>query len=248
MRLGMLTPSSNTVLEPMTARLLARAPDITAHFQRLRVLQIGLDPALSAQFDTGPMVAAAELLADAKVHSLCWNGTSGAWLGLEADHAICAAATAATGIPCTSATLALHDALAALGVRRVGLVTPYVGDVQAAIVARLAARGIATVAERHLDDPGNYSFADHSADRVDALVREVVWSRPEAIIIHCTNFRGTEGAPAIEAATGIPVLDSIAVALWGAMRAAGAPTAPLAAHGRVFRLEPDDVRPNRPTA
>lgn len=247
-RLGMLTPSSNTVLEPMTARLLARTPDITAHFQRLKVLQIGLDPALSAQFDTGPMVAAAELLADAKVHSLCWNGTSGAWLGLEADHAICAAATAATGIPCTSATLALHDALAALGATRVGLVTPYVADVQAAIVARLAARGIATIAERHLEDPGNYSFADHSAARVDALVREVAAARPEAIIIHCTNFRGTEGAPAIEAETGIPVLDSIAVALWGAMRAAGAPTAPLAAHGRVFTLARDDLRPDGPEA
>jgi maleate isomerase len=235
-RLGMMTPSSNTVLEPMTARLLAGTPGITAHFQRLRVLQIGLDPALSAQFDAAPMVAAAELLADAKVHALCWNGTSGAWLGIEADQAIAAAATAATGIPCTTATLALHDALAALGARRVGLVTPYVAEVQEAIVARLAARGIATVAERHLEDPGNYSFAEHAAARVDTLVREVAAARPEAIVIHCTNFRGTEGAAAIEAETGIPVLDSIAVSLWGALRAAGADPAPLAPHGRVFTL------------
>ncbi|HEY4252988.1 MAG TPA: Asp/Glu/hydantoin racemase [Roseomonas sp.] len=235
-RLGMLTPSSNTVLEPSTARLLAGLPRVTAHFQRLRVLQIGLDPALSAQFDTGPMVAAAELLADARVHALCWNGTSGAWLGTEADHAICAAVAGATGIPCTTATLALHDALVALSATRVGLVTPYVAEVQAAIIARLAARGITTIAERHLEDPGNYSFAEHPASRVDALVREVAAARPEAVIIHCTNFRGTDGAAAIEAETGVPVLDSIAVALWGAMRAAGAPTAPLAAHGRVFGL------------
>ena len=237
-RLGMFTPSSNTVLEPETARLLAGTPQITAHFQRLRVLQIGLDPALSAQFDTGPMVAAAELLADAKVHALCWNGTSGAWLGLAADRAICAAATAATALPCTTATLALHDALGLLGARRVALVTPYVAEIQEAIIANFDALGIATVAERHLEDPGNYSFAEHTAARVDGLVREVADARPDAIIIHCTNFRGTPGAARIEAETGIPVLDSIAVSLWGALRAAGAPSAPLARHGRLFTLGP----------
>jgi maleate isomerase len=235
-RLGMLTPSSNTVLEPATARLLAEAPHITAHFQRLRVLQIGLDPGLAAQFDTAPMVEAAGFLADAKVHALCWNGTSGSWLGLDADRAVCAAATAATAIPCTTATLALHEALARLGARRIALVTPYLREIQDAIVAEFAAAGITTIVERHLDDPGNYSFADHPASRVDALVREVAADCPDAIIINCTNFRGTEGAAVIEAETGIPVLDSIAVSLWGALRAAGADTAPLARHGRLFTL------------
>ncbi|MBR0655849.1 Asp/Glu/hydantoin racemase [Roseomonas arctica] len=235
-RLGMLTPSSNTVLEPATAWLLAGTPHTTAHFQRLRVLRIGMDPALNAQFDTAPMVAAAEFLADAQVHALCWNGTSGSWLGLDADRAFCAAATAATGLPCITATLALHDALAALGARRIALVTPYLAEIQDAIVANFAAAGIATIAERHLEDPGNFSFAGHPAAKVDALVREVAAERPDAIIIHCTNFRGTEGAAAIEAETGVPVLDSIAVSLWGALRAAGAPTAPLARHGRLFTL------------
>jgi maleate isomerase len=221
-RLGMLTPSSNTVLEPLTYALLAGAPQVTAHFQRLRVLSITLDGGSTGQFDTAPMVAAAGMLADAKVHAICWNGTSGAWLGLDADRAVCAAITAATGIPATTATLALHDALRALGARSVGLVTPYLGSVQAAIVANLAAAGYAVPAERHLEDPGNYSFAEHPAARVDALVREVAAARPDAIAIHCTNFRGLPGAPAIEAETGVPVLDSVAVALWGALRAAGA--------------------------
>src|SRR5689334_13494955 len=107
MRLGMLTPSSNTVLEPFTAEMLRDAPGITAHFSCFRVLSIGLDEGQTAQFDPAPVVAAAELLADAKVHSLCWNGTSGAWLGLGADRALAAACTAATGIPATTCTLAL---------------------------------------------------------------------------------------------------------------------------------------------
>src|SRR5690242_21421502 len=65
MRLGRLTPSSNTVLEPFTAEMLRDAPGITAHFSRFRVLSIGLDAGQSAQFDPAAVVAVAELLADA---------------------------------------------------------------------------------------------------------------------------------------------------------------------------------------
>lgn len=232
-RLGMLTPSSNTVLEPATAALLADTPRITAHFQRLRVLSISLEGGSTGQFDVAPMVAAAGMLADAQVHALCWNGTSGSWLGLDADRGLCAAITAATGIPCTTATLALHDALRALGARRIGLVTPYLASVQAAILEGLGAAGFETVAERHLEDPGNFSFAEHDPALVTRLVREVAAEGCEAIAIHCTNFRGLVAAQAVP---GVAVLDSVAVALWGALRAAGADPAGVPALGVLSRL------------
>jgi maleate isomerase len=232
-RLGMLTPSSNTVLEPATYALLSDTPGITAHFQRLRVLSITLDGGSTGQFDPAPMVAAAEMLADAKVHAICWNGTSGSWLGLEADRALCGAITAATGLPCTTATLALHDALHALGARRIGLVTPYLASVQDAILANLRAEGFTPAAERHLEDPGNYSFAEHPDALVTRLVREVAAEGCDAIAIHCTNFRGLEAAAAV---TDVAVLDSVAVALWGALRAADADPARVAALGRLSRL------------
>lgn len=239
MRLGMLTPSSNTVLEPMTALMLAGTAH-SAHFARLRVLSIGLDATENAQFSHAPMLDAAALLADARVHSLCWNGTSGAWLGLDADRALAAACTAATGIPVTTCTLALMQALEILGAKRVALVTPYLASVQQAIMANLARESLDCVAERHLEDPGNYSFADHSEARVEELVRQVATAegrhRPEAIIIHCTNFRGTRLAARLEAELDVVILDSIAVALWGGLRAAGQPTTDLAAWGRLFAI------------
>jgi maleate isomerase len=60
---------------------------------------------------------------------------------------------------------------------------------------------------------------------------------PEAIVIHCTNFRGTGEVAALEAELGIPVLDSIAVALWASLRLGpgGAAILPrLARWGRLF--------------
>jgi len=236
MRLGMLTPSSNTVLEPTTAAMLAATPGITAHFARLRVLGIALGEAATAQFDPAAMVAAAELLADARVDAICWNGTSGAWLGPAADRAIAEAVTAATAIPATTATLALFAALRLAGARRVALVTPYLATVQAAILATLAAEGFDTVAERHLDDPGNFSFALHEETHIAALLRETAAAQPDAIIVHCTNFRGTRLAPTIEAETGTLVLDSIALALWGALRAARGDPRRIRGWGRLFVL------------
>jgi hypothetical protein len=51
--LGMLTPSSNTVLEPVTAAMLAGLPEVSAHFGRFRVTEIALSRQALGQFDDG---------------------------------------------------------------------------------------------------------------------------------------------------------------------------------------------------
>ena len=83
--LGMLTPSSNTVLEPVTAAMLAGLDDVSAHFSRFPVTEIALSASALAQFDDAPILAAAGLLAHAKVDVIAWNGTSSGWLGFAAD-------------------------------------------------------------------------------------------------------------------------------------------------------------------
>lgn len=65
-RIGVLTPSSNTLLEPITTGMLASLPDVTVHFARFRVTEIALTDAALAQFDTEAVLAAARLLADAR--------------------------------------------------------------------------------------------------------------------------------------------------------------------------------------
>lgn len=219
-RLGMITPSSNTVLEPVTARLLAARPEVTAHFARFRVTEISASAASDAQFDPAPMLAAAELLADAKCDAICWNGTSASWLGIERDRTLCEAIRGRTGIPATTAVLACLDEFGSAGVKRFGLVTPYVEAVQARIVANFAREGFACAAERHLGLRVNFEFAGVSASTVERLVREVAKDKPDAIAILCTNVDGADAADALERELGIPVMDSVAVALRGALRLA----------------------------
>lgn len=233
-RLGMLTPSSNTVLEPATAALLAGLPDVSAHFSRFRVREISLGTNALGQFEAQPIIAAAELLADAKVHSIVWNGTSAGWLGFASDERLCAAISAATGIPAGTSVLALNRIFAQTGVQRFGLVTPYLDEIQERIVANYAAAGYACIAERHLGDPGNYSFAGYDEATVAGLIREVAAARPDAITVFCTNFRGAAVAPALEAETGIPIYDTVATAVWQGLVLAGADPGRIRGHGRLF--------------
>lgn len=236
LRLGMITPSSNTVLEPMTAALLARTPWITAHAARIRVTSISLGDGSLAQFDAEPMLAAARLLADARVGAICWNGTSAGWLGPERDHAMLAAIAAETGLPATSAVLATLDALALLEADGFGLVTPYVAAVQERVRTNFAAAGYLCVADRRLDITDNFAFAEVPEATVERMIREVAAEGAKAVVVLCTNLRGARLADRLEGELGITVLDSVSVALWGAIRAAEADPAVVRGWGRLFRL------------
>ncbi|MGQ7846239.1 maleate cis-trans isomerase family protein [Granulosicoccus sp. 3-233] len=234
-RIGMLTPSSNTVLEPYTSAMFAPlGQDASAHFGRFRVVEISMSEASQSQFVMDPILDAAERLAESNPHLIAWNGTSASWLGLDKDRALCAAITDRTGIPATSTMLAYDDLLRDLKVTRLGLVTPYLGEIQSRIEANYATQGIQIVAEAHLEDKGNYSFATYPAEQVGALVEDVAEARPDAIAIVCTNFRGAPIAERIEQSCGIPVLDSVAVTAAYCLRKTGLDPSRITGWGSVF--------------
>jgi maleate isomerase len=233
--LGMLTPSSNTTLEPVTTQMIAGIPEVSAHFSRFRVTEIALSDKALGQFDDSEILRAAELLAHAKVDVIGWNGTSSGWLGFEADERLCHRITNATGIPACTSVLALNEILRRTDVRRFGLVTPYRDDVQTAIVKNYAACGFDCVAERHLGLQHNFSFSEVGADDIGRMTREVAKERPQAITIFCTNLRGAPLVEALEAELGIPVYDSIATVVWKSLSLAGADPARIKGWGRLFR-------------
>jgi maleate isomerase len=234
--LGMLTPSSNTVLEPLTSAALAGVPDVTAHFSRFVVREISLGKDALSQFDTRPMVDAARLLADAKVHSICWNGTSAGWLGFKADEDLCSEIKAETGIDTCSSVLALNEIFTLTGVTRFGLVTPYLDEIQSAIIGNYRKSGFDCVSERHLKDPGNFSFSEVSEATIARMCREVAAEgKPQALAIFCTNLRGLSIVPQMEAELGLPIYDTVATAIWKSMKIAGADPSRITGWGRLFQ-------------
>lgn len=233
-RIGMLVPSSNTVAEPYTQAMLAATPWITLHVARFRVTRLDLSVSALAQFTAEPLLEAASHLADARMHAICLNATASCYTGLTSDRALVSAIAERTGIPGATAMLGLESLLRGLGARRIGLVTPFLHDVQEATLRVLRAEGWPIVAERHLNDPGNYSFATWPDDTVARLVREVATEGVDCVAIVSTNLRGGLVAPALERELGIPVLDTVATALWAALAAAGADPRHIGGFGRAF--------------
>src|SRR5215216_981149 len=159
-RIGMITPSSNTMVEPLTSAMTAHLlDDLSVHYARIPVTRISLDRGSLDQFERDAMLGAARLLADARVDVICWNGTSGAWKGIAADQAICDAITAETGIPATTGTLAQLEAFRSQGVRRYALAVPYLEDVRDAIVKVYDEAGFACVNSAYLGISTNFAFA-----------------------------------------------------------------------------------------
>lgn len=223
-RIGMITPSSNSCLEPMTYRLLAGRRDVTAHFARLPVQRIALDADSNVQFTPEAMVAAAQQLADAKVDVVVWNGTAGSWLGIDHDRDLARLITDATGIRATTSTLAMLEACRLYDVTRLGLATPYTPDVNEQIVSVYRASGIDVVADA-LGISDNESFARVPPETVAEQLRTVA-PGTDAVGVLCTNVYGAELAEPLEAELGIPVLDSVTVTLWYALLLTGADGAP----------------------
>jgi maleate isomerase len=235
--IAMLTPSSNTVVEPFTCALAQPLfPQVSVHFGRFRVVRIALDSDSNQQFELDPIYQAAELLMDANPEVIAWNGTSASWLGFDTDEKLCATFRERFNIKATSAILSLNRLIEKLGVKRLGLVSPYTDDVQQKIIANYREIGVDTVAESHSGLSENFAFAQVTEEKIAEMCRDVAKSKPDAIVILCTNMRGPMIAADLERELGIPVLDSVAFTLWGCLEETGVPMAALSKYGRMFTV------------
>ena len=233
-RFGVLTPSSNTSLEPLTTALIGQLPDCSVHFSRFKVTDIALSPQALGQFDDSKILAAAELLADARVDVIGWSGTAAGWLGFDTDLRLCERIRERTGIPATTAVLALNELLALGRVAQLGFVTPYTDDVQQKIIDNYRAVGIACPGERHLGITVNFDFAMVAPETLERLIREVASSGCQAITTFCTNLQAAQLAERIEADTGVALLDTVGTTVWGMLRATGIDPRRIQGWGRLF--------------
>ncbi|SPN99078.1 uncharacterized protein DNG_02117 [Cephalotrichum gorgonifer] len=234
-KLGILTPSSNTSLEPLTQAIISSLPSVSVHFSRFNVLKISLDQDGLQQFQNDKLVAAAQLLADAEVDMIGWSGTSSGWLGFEADEKLCADITAATGIPATTSVLALNKALREFGVQDLGLVTPYTDDVQEAIIKTYGTIGVDCGKERHLRISKNSTFATIDEPTLDGMVKEVADMKVQAITTFCTNLKAAQRVSHWEKEHDLPVFDTVITVIWEMLRACEVDMTPLeSSWGKLF--------------
>jgi maleate isomerase len=250
-RLGVLVPSSNTAVEPLTQAIISSITltgiTLTAHFSRFSVTEISQSKAALSQFDLKHILAAAQLLADAKVDVIGWSGTSAGWIqhGFNKDEDMCRAIQEAFGIPATSSTLALNALLQNFNVKKLGLVTPYLASMNEAIIRNYATIGVDIAHERHLDMTDNVSIGDVTEKVLDDMVDAVVANGVTAITTFCTNLHAAHLVPRWESKyPNLIFFDTVSTVVWSMLNMVSIETGNVKGWGKMFettKRSPSDI-------
>ena len=134
----------------------------------------------------------------------------------------------------TDPLTALIAACGHLGVRRIAVLSPYVAEVNTALIAAMERAGLEVGLLGSFNEERE-EFAARIAPKsiaaaAEALAKEGIF---DALFLSCTNLRTLDVIDGIEAATGLPVLSSNQVLGWHMMQLAGVD--PLARFGRLMR-------------
>ncbi|GGX59199.1 Asp/Glu racemase [Tateyamaria omphalii] len=129
--------------------------------------------------------------------------------------------------PCvTDPVTALIAACKHLGIKRLGLLSPYIESVSDRLRDVLAGAGIQVVAFTSFDEPIEERVVRITAQSIINSARDLGRDTElDAIFLSCTNLRTLSVIPEIEAARNMPVLSSNLVLAWHMAQLAQVPLA-----------------------
>ncbi len=218
-RLGLLVLQADETIEADFHRLLP--------MDRIRLYQSRLPSPAEITSETLPQMeaalpAAAALLPDAApIDVIGYACTSGAAAIGEAAVARLVAGKH-PGARVTTPLTALKAACRALGIARLGLVSPYVAEVSRSLVEAIERGGIVVSAFGSFDQKMDRLVARIARSSILAAIPAVGDGNDcEAVFASCTNLRAVEVLAEAEANLGKPVLASNQVLAWHMLRLAG---------------------------
>ncbi len=216
-RVGLLIPSSNTLIEPEYYAAMPRS--VSVHFARLTMTEV-TDIGLARQDDD--VVAQARQLAAAHVEVILFCLTAASFYkGLDYDVGLKRRIEDQSGRPAMTAARTIIDALSVLGVRRIAMATPFVPEVNVLSRGFLVDNGFDVVAAEGLAYVDNFSIALIDPDTVRDLVRRVNTSDAEAIVIPGGNMPCLSIAEEMEEELGKPVVTTNQAGIWALLRHLG---------------------------
>lgn len=206
LRVGLLVPSSNTVMESDFWRHLPR--DSQLHTARM-LLKATTPEAESAMLDHHVMPAVRDL-ATARPHVVVFGCTSaGALRGNESDAQLCKEISELTQVDTISVIASVRETIASRRAQRIGIITPYVDALNARIRSSLEADGLHVEGIHGLDISDNFAIGLVPPERiVEFAVTSFSAAEIDLLFVSCTNFRAIDVIEAIEQAMGVPVVTS----------------------------------------
>lgn len=204
-RVGVIVPSSNTVVEPDYARALPG--HTTLHAARMYLAEttadaerVMLEHALQAATDLG------SLNPDVVVFACT---SAGAILGVDGEAKLERRIGELSNAPVVSTNSSVAEALRAVKAKRVAVVTAYNEELTQAIASTLTERGVEVSTARGMGITENYAIAEVTPEEIVEFARKNAdCSDVDALFVSCTNLRAVEAVPQLREFAGVPVVTS----------------------------------------
>ncbi|MCK0198915.1 aspartate/glutamate racemase family protein [Ancylobacter sp. 6x-1] len=230
--IGLVVLATEQTMEHEFRHLLAR-PGVAFYESRLYNDAEITSETLAA---IGPRITpATELILPGVALDVVAFGCTSATMTLGEDYVFDAIRTARPEVKCSTPVTAALAAFEALGVRSIGLLTPYSPSITAGLARYFEGRGLTVAASATFDRPDDLEvplISTASIEEGASCLAKV--PGVEAVFISCTSMRVAEVVETIEARTGVPVTSSNHAMAWHCLRLAGvADEVPGA--GRLFR-------------
>ncbi len=146
------------------------------------------------------------------------------------------------GLPVVTPSDAAVQAFAALSVRKIALLTPYLIETTQPIVEYFRGRGLDIVSAHCLGFADDREMARISADSIESAAVAVDRSDAEALFISCTALPALGVIDRLEARLGKPVVTSNQAGFWRLLHHGGVSPAE-GAPGHLFSLTPKETAP-----
>jgi maleate isomerase len=162
---------------------------------------------------------AASLLAGAEVDVIVFACTAGSLVrGVGYDKEIIEALQSRTGVPVTTTSTGVVKALSALGIKKIGVATPYPDDVNQAEKAFLEGSGFEVACIKGLELLEPRLVPQVPPGEMYRLAKEVFSEDVEGIFISCTGLHVDTIIELLEKDLRKPVITSNQVMLWDVLR------------------------------
>jgi maleate isomerase len=219
-RVGLVVPSSNTVMEVDFYRRLP--PDTTLHTARMYLVETTPEGEEAMLDDHLP--AAIRDLASARPDVVVFGCTSaGALRGNAYEAELIERIASETGAEAISVAASVREAIRRRGARHVGVVTPYVESLNEKIRESLEADGIEVAAIHGLGIDENVEIAAVEPSAIAAMAAERFGDGGiDLLFASCTNFRALDALEEIERTLGVPAMTSNLAALEAVLGRIGA--------------------------
>ncbi|HCU92483.1 MAG TPA: Asp/Glu racemase [Actinobacteria bacterium] len=219
-RLGLMIPSSNTMMEPDFVT--GAGPGTTVHTARM-FMEDTTPEGENRMLDEFALPAARDL-GTARPHVVVFGCTSaGALRGNGYDTQLCQQISELAGAPAVSTIGSVREAIEAAGAARIGVITPYVDELNEKIKASIEADGVTVARIAGLGMTENFEIARVAGGAiVDFAVRALgdlaASGAIDLVFASCTNFGAMAARPVIAERLGVPVVTSNQAVLAAALK------------------------------